>query len=92
MGIQICQGKQWRSRIDNRASFFGENLEAELKRLHLELKTKAYKAKPSSAGGGIPCRMGARGPLEYRDGQGPLVQQAPLNILQPIFEPGLSSI
>ena len=66
---------------------FGENLEAELKRLHLELKTKAYRPSPVRRVE-IPKPDGSKRPLGVPTVRDRVVQQALLNILQPIFEPG----
>lgn len=66
---------------------FGENLEAELKRLHLELKTKAYRPGPVRRVE-IPKPDGSKRPLGVPTVRDRVVQQALLNILQPIFEPG----
>ncbi len=65
---------------------FGENLEAELQVLHHELKTGTYKPSPVRRVE-IPKLDGSKRPLGIPTVRDRVVQQALLNILQPIFEP-----
>ena len=65
---------------------FGENLEAELDALHLELKTGKYKPLPVRRVE-IPKPDGSKRPLGVPTVKDRVVQQALLNIMQPIFDP-----
>ena len=65
---------------------FGENLEAELKGLHIELKTGNYKPMPVRRVE-IPKPDGSKRPLGVPTVRDRVVQQALLNVMQPIFDP-----
>jgi len=65
---------------------FGENLEAEITKLHLELKTGTYRPSPVRRVE-IPKPDGSKRPLGVPTVRDRVVQQALLNVLQPIFEP-----
>jgi RNA-directed DNA polymerase len=65
---------------------YGENLEAELDALHLELKTGTYEPKPVRRVE-IPKPDGSKRPLGVPTVRDRVVQQALLNVMQPIFDP-----
>lgn len=64
---------------------FGENLEAEITRLQLELKTGTYRPSPVRRVE-IPKPDGSKRPLGVPTVRDRVVQQALLNVLQPIFD------
>jgi len=66
---------------------FGANLEEEINQLHHELKTGMYEPKPVLRVE-IPKPDGSKRPLGIPTVRDRVVQQALLNILQPIFDPG----
>ena len=65
---------------------FGENLDKELEALHLELKTGKYVPKPVRRVE-IPKPDGSTRPLGVPTVRDRVVQQALLNVIQPIFDP-----
>lgn len=65
---------------------YGENLDARLHQLHYELKTGTYEPQPVLRVE-IPKPDGTKRPLGIPTVKDRIVQQALLNILQPIFEP-----
>ena len=65
---------------------FGQELKSELNRLHHELKTGTYVPQPVLRVE-IPKADGSKRPLGIPTIRDRVVQQALLNILQPIFEP-----
>ena len=65
---------------------FGQNLQEELCQLHHELKTGIYEPQPVLRVE-IPKVDGSKRPLGIPSVRDRVVQQALLNILQPIFEP-----
>ncbi len=65
---------------------YGENLKAELDTLQLELKTGTYKPKPVRRVE-IPTPDGSKRPLGVPTVRDRVVQQALLNVMQPIFDP-----
>ena len=65
---------------------YGLNLQEELTQLHHELKTGSYEPKPVLRVE-IPKADGSKRPLGIPAVRDRVVQQALLNILQPIFEP-----
>jgi RNA-directed DNA polymerase len=65
---------------------YGINLEEEIEKLHHELKTGTYEPKPVLRVE-IPKPDGSKRPLGIPTVRDRVVQQAVLNILQPIFDP-----
>lgn len=65
---------------------FGQDLQEELRQLHHELKTGIYEPQPVLRVE-IPKVDGSKRPLGIPSVRDRVVQQAMLNILQPIFEP-----
>lgn len=65
---------------------YGMNLQEELNRLHHQLKTGTYEPDPVLRAE-IPKADGSKRPLGIPTVKDRVVQQALLNILQPIFEP-----